>query len=120
MALIFALLILLAAWSMRWAEAQGLITDGAERAAGVVLGLILIWMGNLMPKQVPDQCPNCVDGRAFAMRRFAGWMFIVCGVALGLMWIFAPLPYANSLDLFVIGGAVGLVLLRATITKTFV
>lgn len=62
----------------------------SKRAVGVILGLVLIFSANAIPKlhwlgtsENPAQLRSA--------ERFAGWMLVLGGIASGLVWVFAPI-----------------------------
>ncbi len=65
--------------------------------------LIVAYYGNAIPKAVFR------SARAAAVRRFAGWVFVISGLACAATWIFAPLAIAYYAT-FVLGGGFALVL----------
>jgi len=61
----------------------------AKRSIGIILGLLLIMMGNFLPKIVrplAEQAGN--PARAMAAERFAGRMFMLGGLAYISVWIY--------------------------------
>lgn len=115
--IIIAALILTMALAMRLAEAQGWLQDADDRAFGVIIGILLAGMGDLLPKRVTDAA-SCEFDRSFRMRRFAGIAFVLAGLAHAGIWIFAPLEMANLLAMSVVALALGLVLIRAFVRPT--
>ena len=74
-------------------ENLGIVSQGGERGYGVVIGLVLAWTGDQLPKVGAGN--NCAsDGEAFRMRRFAGAAFMVAGLLHALIWVIAPLDSA--------------------------
>ena len=91
--LIWAALMIGSALLLTMLEGQGIIPDGGERGTGVVIGLVLAWTGNLMPKW--GAAKSCAkDGEAFRMRRFAGIVLMLGGIGYALAFVFAPLEQA--------------------------
>ena len=91
-----------------------------ERIIGVMIGILLAWCGNAVPKTGPAACAECGAARGQNMRRFAGWMLTLAGLLHALVWLFAPLEEANLLAMSVVGAATLLVLGRAAFTRTWV
>lgn len=121
LALLYAGLILGVAFLMSHADWFGFTEPAEQRTTGVVTGIILAWFGNLMPKQGPNgACRECGTARGQDMRRFAGWMFLLAGLGHALVWLVAPLEQANYLAMGIIAAALGLVIGRATISRTWV
>ncbi len=91
--LIWAALMVGSAQLLTILEGQGIIPDGGERGTGVVIGLVLAWTGNLMPKW--GTAKSCAtDGEAFRMRRFSGIVLMLGGIGYALAFLFAPLEQA--------------------------
>ncbi|GGY37401.1 hypothetical protein [Parvularcula lutaonensis] len=74
-------------------EGAGILPDGGERGFGVVMGLVLAWTGNMMPKWGADKkCAS--DGEAFRMKRFAGITMMLGGIGYAVAFFVAPLEKA--------------------------
>lgn len=79
----------------------------AKRIGVLMFGVMLAVLGNYLPKFVgPWSTPT-----ALAARRFAGWVFVVSGVAYVATCLFAPMPQAVvassliGIGAFVLAGA---------------
>ena len=121
LALFFAALIIASAYFLTHAEQFGFPALADERINGVVIGLILMWFGNMMPKQGPEA--SCVQGDPAThqtMRRFGGWVFAVAGLAYIGVWLVAPLEKANFIASAIVAGSLLLLILRATLTRSWV
>lgn len=114
--LIFAGLMIGASVGMRIGEAHGLVTDAGERTWGVLLGLILAWFANAIPKGNQDEFERCGDD--VRLRLFAGRALIIGGFAHSLIWIFAPIGQANLAAMVVVAAALSLVLIQAFSRRT--
>lgn len=98
--------IVAATLGLNWAEAEGFVGgDASLRAAIVLTGLALAWLGNQIPKAIVH------SSQARAARRFSGWVFALAGLASAAGGAFLPIGMAVNVELAVIGGAVALVLL---------
>lgn len=87
-----------------------------ERARGVSLGFVLLYLGNLMPKVIgPSLKNNCSIASANAVRRFAGFTFVIASLGYIGAWIFAPLARADNIATGIVAGGVLLVVLRILI-----
>ncbi len=88
---------------------------------GVILGLVLVIVGNFMPKNVePSSEERCEPSAAQALQRFAGWTFVLAGVAYSLVWLVFPLRHASLVSTLTLAAAVLLVaarLLRAVLPR---
>lgn len=78
---------------------QNGIIDGdmAQRALGVVLGLMLVVYANFIPKQI-------ARGNARA-KRLIGWTFVLAYLAYAAIWAFAPMEYTLVGSLAAVAGA---------------
>ena len=109
--LIGAGLLLAASWSLAEAERLDFI-DGniSERAMGVLLGVVLVIIGNFIPKTLePLSAQQCEPSRKQSLQRFAGWAFVLAGLAHAIVWLTFPLERANSVAMLVVATSVALV-----------
>jgi hypothetical protein len=75
------------------ASANGLIEAGlARRLIGVGLGLMILHVGNLLPKLRPL---GGMPGAVLAVERFSGWLLALAGIAWIMLFSLAPLGQAN-------------------------
>ena len=119
--LIFAVMMIGSALAMAYADQLGLKEPADERNYGVMIGFMLAWFGNIMPKQGPEtNCAQCSPSTGQNMRRFAGWVFVIAGLAHGAVWLAAPLEVANYIAMGIVAGALVLVIGRATVTRAWV
>ena len=119
-ALFFAALIIGAAFFVKHGQSQGWLEDSAERQAGVIMGIILMWFGNNLPKTPKKNCGQCSSSQSFSMRRFAGALLMLAGALHSLAWVFAPIDLANYLAMIAVASALLIIILRSLFTKTFV
>lgn len=59
--------------------------ETADRAVGVVIGLMVVVYANFVPKQISNGNP--------AIQRFIGWTFVIAYLAYAAIWAFAPMSY---------------------------
>lgn len=84
-----------------------------ERIFGVGMGGVLIVVGNAMPKILaPLTAKRCSPVQAQTLQRFAGWVFVVAGIAYAASWAFLPHGQGGDVATFIGAGAALLVLLR--------
>lgn len=92
----------------------GVITDpGGElkaRSAGMLMGVIVIAMGNGIPKQVSS-------ARGLVVLRIAGWAFVLGGVGYALAWLALPLRYAGDVAIAALVAAMAYAALRIVIYR---
>lgn len=91
--LFWAALMIGSALALTALEGAGILPDGGERGTGVVIGLVLAWTGNMMPKWgAGKKCAS--DGEAFRMKRFAGIVMMLGGLGYAVAFVLAPLEQA--------------------------
>jgi dipeptide/tripeptide permease len=107
-------LILAAALSLGLAEQLGVLDGGmSERAMGVFIGAVLVVCGNSIPKTLkPLAQEKCEPASEQALRRFAGWTFVLAGLGYAIAWLVVPLEWANLVATLIAAAAVGLVAAR--------
>ena len=94
------------------AETGAIDYAASKRVGGVIIGVVLAISGNILPKIVtPLSLRKCDDSRAKATERFAGWAFVLAGIAYAAIWLVAPIKDAKMLTSFVGLGAFFVVLL---------
>jgi len=104
-AIAFAALMLAIALGVRLAAALGgtIHDDLAERATMVVLGAFIVATGNTLPKTLtPLSMLRCDAGRAQAFHRFAGWTWVLAGLAVSAAWLVLPIDAAQTITLVVL------------------
>ena len=90
--------------ALAWAGRTGLIgPDQPTRISMAAYGLFIAYYGNAIPKVLMR------SERAIAARRFAGWAFVLCGIATSALWITFPSGAAANASMILIGGTVVLV-----------
>jgi hypothetical protein len=96
--LTFAGTIILISLSVTLAGTLGAIdeTDLSRRAANVIAGAFMVFMGNAMPKMLtPLAQMQCHGSRMQAFQRFTGWTWVLTGLAYALAWIALPIGIAK-------------------------
>jgi hypothetical protein len=95
-------------------EAAG-VGGGAQgdRAQGVVIGIVLMTMGNVLPKVVPSlTAKRCAAAQTLAAQRFAGWAFFIAGLGYAGAWICLAPAHAKPVAITVCAAATALVMAR--------
>lgn len=107
-----AVVFLAVATGLRFASAEGMVTDDlARRAVQVLIGLTLAAYGNVMPKQLGGSRRSAeAETRAQAALRVGGWSMTLAGLAHAGLWAFAPLAFANTAAMVVVMAAVAVTL----------
>lgn len=79
----------------------------SQRAMMIIIGAFLVATGNALPKTLtPLSALRCDPVRAQAFQRFAGWTWVLAGLALALAWLLLPLRIADSATFVVLPGAI--------------
>ncbi|MGB3626435.1 MAG: hypothetical protein WA989_11415 [Henriciella sp.] len=84
--------------------------DLARRGVAIMLGLMLVVTGNYVPKLRLFQASGGQAGTS-AVDRFAGWTFVLSGIAFITTWVFAPIGSAMLASPMI--GAAGFLLVLA-------
>lgn len=70
-----------------------------QRAMGLIMGAVIIVIGNFLPKTRPLNAPGVnPPGPAAAAERFAGWTLFVVGIAYIALFALAPLDQARKVS----------------------
>jgi len=99
---VFAGLILVISLGMKLATKLGAIDDAdlSRRATMVILGGFFVFTGNALPKTLtPLSALRCDAGRVQAYQRFAGWTWVLTGLAFAIVWLVLPVEMANPVSL---------------------
>jgi len=84
-----------------------------ERAKGVSIGLMLMIIGNGVPKVVSAfTTRRCSPADLQSDQRFAGWAFALAGLLAVLAWIFVAVPQAETISTVSCAAALLLVVAR--------
>ena len=77
--------------------------DWSTRFGMLVPALVLIVMGNVLPKKIE---PGCSRTRGLAIQRLLGWTFVVTGLVALVIGLTLPIAYAKTAGLLVYAIAV--------------
>jgi hypothetical protein len=94
-AVVWAALMMGIPLALTLADSFGLV-DGdelARRSTGVLMGVFLAMLGNVMPKNLPP-LSQCDGARQQAFHRRAGWTWALCGLASAIGWLLLPIDSA--------------------------
>jgi hypothetical protein len=88
-------------------EHRGLLgAETAARAMQVVIGLMLAFYGNFIPKNLPVlREPARTSARMQSALRFGGWAFTLAGLAYAAIWAWAPLTMAGDISVVIVAAA---------------
>ena len=104
---LFAGLMLAISLGARLVATGGVDRDFSQRAVMVMLGLFLAFTGNGIPKTLtPLSAARCDAARAQACRRFAGWTWVLTGLAFAGVWIALPVDLATPASMALVVSAV--------------
>ena len=113
--LVFAGLMLLIPLGARLAARYGW-TDTAglrDKALMVSLAAFIVVTGNSIPKRIASlACQGAEPGRVQAFYRFAGWVWVLTGLAFGIAWMLLPSGAAGSATLVILPLGIALVAYR--------
>lgn len=90
-----------------------------KRISGVLIGLMLICMGNYMPKKRSQTCESCCSttntqnklNTSNRVQRFLGWTFVVAGVLYATVWLLVDLERTTIATLLIFPSAILLIVL---------
>jgi len=85
--------------------------DLVKRIVGVNIGLMLVVMGNYMPKKLTGQSGSCDCGTAksASIQRHMGWIFVLGGILYATAWIVFDLDRAGIAILFAFPAAIAII-----------
>ncbi len=90
----------------------------ASNALGLLMGGVLIFMGNYIPKRLPPLDDAEFDPvRVQAVHRFTGWAFVLAGLGYIAAWLILPTVPANIVATALALIASGLVLARRALAR---
>jgi hypothetical protein len=112
-ALFAALLIVAASAALKWAAPGYLSPEWALRLSGALLGLVVVFYANVIPKSLTSLARLRGSPAAEqAARRFAGWSLVLGGLGYILAMLVAPLASMHP-----VGGAILAVSLAAAMLR---
>jgi hypothetical protein len=85
-------------------------TDFTERALMVSLAAFIVVTGNSIPKRLASlACLGAEPGRVQAFYRFAGWVWVLTGLALGVAWMLLSSRAAGTATLVFVPAGIALI-----------
>lgn len=116
--IVLASLILLGAITLSVLQTAEVIDgDISKRMIGVILGAVLVFLGNAMPKKLApidaqgNCAANCDPVRNQRIQRFLGWTFVIAGLLYMGVWMLVDLDKTGFAVLLTFPVAVGLIML---------
>lgn len=92
-----------------WLDAH----DLGARLVMAITGAFLIVTGNTIPKRLAPLARLGSDpARQQSFRRFAGWAWVLTGLALGISWLALPIAAAITSTFVIIPLGIGLIAFR--------
>ena len=80
--------------------------DTARRAVQIVIGLVLAFYGNYMPKETVRCRPSSrAAARWQSALRVGGWSMTLAGLGHAAVWAFAPVPFADVAAMVLVAAA---------------
>jgi uncharacterized membrane protein len=99
--IVWATLIIAVSLSVKLVQALGAIDDpdASKRLTMVMLGAFFVFTGNAMPKMLtPLSVLRCDGAKTQAVQRFAGWTFVLTGLAFAAAWLVLPPDVAEPVS----------------------
>lgn len=93
--------------------------DLSRRSLMAILGALLVFTGNAIPKTLAPLSAECDAAKAQAAQRLAGWTWVLAGLTLAIAWLVLPVSLAEPITFLLLPAsilisAVQLVRLRRT------
>ncbi len=87
--------------------------DLSERALMVILAAFIVLTGNTIPKRVTSRtCAGVDPARLQVFHRFAGWTWVLTGLAFGLASILLPTQTSRTATLVIVPAGMALIAYR--------
>ena len=114
-AITIAALMLAIPLSVKLATRAGWMRSGdfSDRSLMILLAAFIVLTGNSIPKRIPLRVTRGANAQAFY--RFAGWTWVLAGLAFGLAWVLLPVPMATAATFVLMPLAIVLVAVRASL-----
>ena len=88
-------------------------SDLSQRVTMTLLGAFLVLTGNVIPKTLtPLSALACDPARLQALQRFAGWTWVLTGLAVAVAWLVLPLRLAEPISFVLLPGAILLIVVQ--------
>ena len=85
----------------------------AARAPMAIVAAFIVATGNTLPKRLPPLRDEGVEGACNqSFFRFAGWTWVLTGLAFGLAWLFLPQDAAATATLVILPLGIALIAFR--------
>jgi hypothetical protein len=113
-AMILAGLLLLASISATLAKELAIVdSETVERISGIGTGLMLVLMGNFMPKRLMNSSGCCASKskKSASVQRMMGWCFVLGGLLYAGIWLLVDIENTPVVILFTFPIAIAIVIL---------
>jgi rhodanese-related sulfurtransferase len=111
--LIVAGLFLQASIALKWLSPDTLSAEMAHRLMGVLMGALVVFYANAVPKSLtPLVRMRCDPTAEQALRRFTGWTLALGGAAFAAASMFAPVDSADAIAVSALGSSLLVVVAR--------
>ena len=113
-AIVFGGLMMIIPLAVTLAQAYGAVdgADGGRRLTMIVFGAFVIVTGNAIPKHFGTAAVPCSGARLQAFQRFAGWTWVLCGLAFTTAWLTLPIDAAEAVSPIFVVAAMMITILR--------
>ena len=114
-AVVFAALMMGIPLAMTLARSYGVVDDVdlGRRSTGVLIGVFLAMLGNVMPKHLPPLASMGCDGaRAQAFQRLAGWTWVLCGLGSAIGWLALSMDSAETATMVLVVTAMAVTIVQ--------
>jgi len=87
--------------------------DMTKRIAGVLIGVMLVCMGNYMPKKLTQHSGSCGCGtrKSASLQRFMGWIFVLAGLLYAGVWMLVDLNMTSFATMLTFPVAVAIIVI---------
>ncbi|MEO0365743.1 MAG: hypothetical protein AAF265_09645 [Pseudomonadota bacterium] len=96
-ALVVAGLILVGTWIITFSGWIDPAFAAQGRFQGLIMGLIVAWSGNALPKRLAEEKRACLARAGYKKRQRIGLAFVLGGAGYSLAWLAAPIDIAAPL-----------------------
>jgi len=114
-AVVFAALMMGIPLAMTLARSYGVVDDVdlGRRSTGVLIGVFLAMLGNVMPKHLPPLASMGCDGaRVQAFQRLAGWTWVLCGLGSAIGWLALSMDSAETATMVLVVTAMAVTIVQ--------
>lgn len=87
--------------------------DTTKRVSGVMIGLMMVCMGNYMPKKLSGGCDStcAATSSARSLQRYMGWTFVIAGLLYAGVWMLIDLDKTSLATMLTFPVAVAIIVI---------